>query len=504
MVKGKIENYVLTICFIILLIAPLVTINKQANKVSTVEKRYLANFPIIFDENGKISNGARSEIETWLNDNIGFRDNWVKLSSNFKLKVLGTSPSEKVHIGREGWYFYTNDNNLQIAQGKYPLTEEDLQKTKDLQQFVSDTLKREGKDYLLVLPASKASIYPEYINGGQYAIRRTPSDIVEEYIKSNTDVNVLKLKPSLLEEKEKGTQLYFKTDTHWNEQGAYVAYKTIINTLNELGIVNSTPVDVEWKEDEYKGEFSAMMGDGDILPSEPTKVSEIISSKAQKLDETDEKFYAINQAKQKYNSEFETYIYRNNSNLNGKKVLIFGDSLFAYWNMTELLAENFYELTYMWTNQVRKEYIDAVNPDLVIFEIGERYLSVLDDVINKNNLLGSIETPKASISSIEAPNVYERNNKYKINVTVKNEGTECWSEDRYVRLGVFLNGLDEANYSYRAIIPEGVTVQPGEEFTFTIDGVQITNDEVNFFEVQMLQEGVLYFGQREKVNIIIK
>lgn len=45
-------------------------------------------------------------------------------------------------------------------------------------------------------------------------------------------MTVLDLRPALLKEKARG-RLYYKTDPHWNELGAYFAYREIILTLRQ-------------------------------------------------------------------------------------------------------------------------------------------------------------------------------------------------------------------------------------------------------------------------------
>ena len=68
------------------------------------------------------------------------------------------------------------------------------------------------------------------------------------------------------------------------------------------------------------------------------------------------------------------YYYRNSS-ASGKTLMIYGDSMFGFWNMTELLAENFSELTYIWDSDIRSSLIDDLHPDIVMYEMTERYLN---------------------------------------------------------------------------------------------------------------------------------
>jgi hypothetical protein len=84
---------------------------------------------------------------------------------------------------------------------------------------------------------------------------------------------------------------------------------------------------------------------------------------------------------------------------------------------------------------------------------------------------------------------------------VKNLGKQSWSEDDQIRLGVFPEGIDSG---YRVFLPQGIIVEPGQEYTFTVQNFQAPSQGITFFEFQMLQEGNQYFGEKERVEIVVK
>ena len=92
-------------------------------------------------------------------------------------------------------------------------------------------------------------------------------------------IKIVRLKESLLE-KKKEEQVFFKTDTHWNEIGAYTAYKTIIENMNKWGILKNLPVSVTFEDAQRKGEFSAMLGNINLLQEESFKQIVIPSQNA--------------------------------------------------------------------------------------------------------------------------------------------------------------------------------------------------------------------------------
>ncbi|WP_018212331.1 DHHW family protein [Desulfitobacterium hafniense] len=493
---NNVRKKVFVLLFIMVLILPILTINRISGVMSKSENRYLAEFPQIFNADGELAEGLKNSTENWLNDNIGFRELFVKLYSNFNYHFLGRSPNERVEIGSEGWLYYTRDNNLKIAAGTYPLSLQDLEKIKNHQEKVQEYFNDQGIEYVLILPPSKVSIYPEFIRSGDYSVRNTPDDIVAEYLLQNSNIKVIKLKDDLLKAKS-NEQVFFKTDTHWNESGAYIGYQTIIKELNRFGLTDSKPISVNMVPSTYKGEFAAMMGDQNLLKAEYTQESEIPLAKAQKI--TNGNVYdTIEKIKKKYNLKKPCYIYSNPS-VQGKKVLMYGDSMFGVWNMPELLAENFPEFTYMWTYNIQQETIDTVKPDIVFYEIAERFI---DQIHTKNIRLitSPMRNPKAEIVSHNTPTSISRKGTYTIDITIKNTGDESWSEEKMVRLCVFQDGE-----SYRIYLPDGEEVRPGEEYTFVLSRFESPRrGNTTYLEYQMIEEGVRWFGEKERIDIMIE
>lgn len=367
----------ITIGFLCLLLFPLLAMNRQDSKLSEAENRYLAPFPQIFDAQGKLNLSIRSQMEDWVNDNIGFRDQFLKLYANVKYRIFHSSPTPSVEIGEDGWFFRTYDNNRKIAEGEYPLSLIDIA---NVQQRYKDYFASKNIEYLLFLPPSKISIYPEKLAGGEYTVIETPVDMIADYLAENTTVPTVSFKKALLEHKEINGPLYFKTDTHWNEKGAYVAYMSVIEQMTQMGLIQTEPVEVEFYPDVFRGEFSAMMGDKELLPLDQIKKSRIINPKAIQITEGD-----VIEILEKDHQQTQStgYFHFVNPSSGGKKILIYGDSMFVDWNLPHLLAENFSELTYIWINQGRypnqilPETVEAIQPDIVVLEIAERYTNWL-------------------------------------------------------------------------------------------------------------------------------
>ena len=156
-------------------------ISLKSADLSAKEKRTLAAFPELKEKRSWNKN-FYNEFKVWFEDHLGFREKFISIASWTKFNVFRQSPSEKVHIGKDGWYFYTQDYNTDIATGNYPITEQLLEEILFCHKEVQKRLKEKGIDYVVILPTSKVSIYPEKLRIGKGNIIKTPVDLVADYL----------------------------------------------------------------------------------------------------------------------------------------------------------------------------------------------------------------------------------------------------------------------------------------------------------------------------------
>ncbi len=58
-------------------------------------------------------------------------------------------------------------------------------------------------------------------------------------------------------------------------------------------------------------------------------------------------------------------------------MVLFGDSCahFAPFMLTGLLAESFREVHFVWSSSLDWHYIEAVKPDILLYELAERFIA---------------------------------------------------------------------------------------------------------------------------------
>ena len=82
-----------------------------------------------------------------------------------------------------------------------------------------------------MIPPIKSTIYPELMPRGYNRLNN--ASLVDQFMahmKANSNLTIIDLRGPLMDEKARH-QIYYRTDTHWNNRGAYVGYREIMNVL---------------------------------------------------------------------------------------------------------------------------------------------------------------------------------------------------------------------------------------------------------------------------------
>jgi alginate O-acetyltransferase complex protein AlgJ len=92
-------------------------------------------------------------------------------------------------------------------------------------------LKSQGITLLIVVVPNKATIYPDKLPEQiKFLPKQSRLDILISYLKDNNLPVILDLRAALRTARQ-NQDVYYKTNTHWNGYGAFVAYTTIIDAL---------------------------------------------------------------------------------------------------------------------------------------------------------------------------------------------------------------------------------------------------------------------------------
>ncbi len=180
-----------------------------------------------------------SQFESWLNDHLPFRNQLLTLSGLFEYKVLQTSSSSSVIVGKDGWLFYkgaqvADEDPVGDYMGTNLFTVEEMQKIAENFTAARDELAGRGCDFVIYFAPNKERIYSEYMPSmyGDASDNNRMNQLVQ-YLEENTDLTVVCAYDELMSFRKDNpdTDIYYKYDTHWNNLGAYVGAEKLVRTL---------------------------------------------------------------------------------------------------------------------------------------------------------------------------------------------------------------------------------------------------------------------------------
>jgi hypothetical protein len=267
-VQATTENISTALLFLLPLLAlAIISIANCFTGISTVsplEQRSTTPFPSTSD-----ISSYPSAFTSFYTDHFAYRSEIISDLSflRFFAFQLPARP-DKVLVGKSDWLYFFDGGDIETVRHFPLLTEPEIRNWAKCLQDRTDWLNKHNIKFLFVLAPSKCTIYPEFIPEKYNALNKTSrADQLCQYLKANTNVNFIDLRKTMSENKkiaEVNEQLlYFKTDSHWNEYGACLAYGAITDSLNKvfpnLQRLEAKDINLE-KEANYHGDLIGPMG----------------------------------------------------------------------------------------------------------------------------------------------------------------------------------------------------------------------------------------------------
>jgi alginate O-acetyltransferase complex protein AlgJ len=166
----------------------------------------------------------------YYSDRFGLRDVMLHSWQMLMLRGLHISSSASVVFGKDGWYYYTDDflNDRFLGVAKRPAGQVDRAYA-TLKERIASLREAGAKCYLAIAP-DKESIYPEHLPGTLGGLDTGVQ--IRQWLDFSgaPEIDQIDLFRPLLAKRDVA-QLYYKTDSHWNNWGAFVAYEAIMDRL---------------------------------------------------------------------------------------------------------------------------------------------------------------------------------------------------------------------------------------------------------------------------------
>ncbi len=298
--------------------------------------------------------------------------------------VKPTKPERLVHEGRDDWLFLVAGSNhvLDMYKRKSSFTPKRAKKWVDLLQGRSNRLAAKGIQYLHLPAPEKLTVLHKFYEGQIQNIEGSPIHQMAAKHAAAVPcmVNVLPYFEKQVNEND--TLLYWKTDTHWSFWGCFSAYQLL---CARMGVPAKTEL------------LNYPFSEGPVMFDLGAKLDEPIKEKARfyQLSQNAERVYANNIVRYKEENDLinepslhvgSSVVYQNNhESAIDKCVILFGDSFSEYRDhlLTGMLAETFREVHFIWNASIDYDYVEKVQPDVVITELAERFMNrTPEDTLN--------------------------------------------------------------------------------------------------------------------------
>ena len=251
--------------------------------------------------------------------------------------------STQVLLGKNDWLFYKTEldgHPIWDYMGINHFSEEELAKMAANLTQMRDYFENEREiDFYLIALPNKEMIYEENMPDTIARVNEVSrADQVAEYIWNNTDLTYIYPKQQLLDAKQ-NHQIYYQTDTHWNQIGAFIGMQEILKeAYGTYADVDSVSFRIDSQS--FAGDLATIGGVADKYAKDTVYVFEKESADpAQYRDEV---------------------------------ALVVGDSFSGFLST---IAKGYYkEVHWIYTTDFKMDMVDEYDADVIIWETVERYM----------------------------------------------------------------------------------------------------------------------------------
>lgn len=291
-----------------------------------------------------------AKVQNVLNDftnSLCLRMNMITFNSNLTATLSNNMYLESTQVlaGKNLWLFYKTEGDglpLDDYRGMHLFTQEELDMAVDNLTTTRDYFESQGIEFIATCIPNKEMIYEEYMPDTIVKVGDlTRGRQLSEYIQSHSDICFVYPMDALLSAKE-NHQIYYRTDTHWNQVGAFVGLQELLDA--KYNIRDSLDLD--------SFGFAADHFEGDL---------ELIANVVDRYGKND--FYAFLLDK------------ANPLVVQDKVALFIGDSFSE--NLSYVAKGYFSESYRTHIDDFTMSMIDEYHPDVIIWETVERYCEAM-------------------------------------------------------------------------------------------------------------------------------
>lgn len=304
--------------------------------------------------------------EDFFNDHLPFRNQILTAGGLIDYYGFKSSLSSNVLVGKDGWLFYkgrqqNNENPTSDYFGKNLFAPQELEWMAERLEAAKAACEAEGRQFIVVLPPSKEHVYSQYMPAGYGApAGETRLSQVTAYLEQNTDVTIIHPYEEMQQyaDEHPDERIYFKYDTHWNNAGAYIAARQLNYAI---GVQNLPPLSEVGRAfgEEQPDDLARLLHLSKYLQDDPQLFLQNYSDTLNIVIEG--------------NDDRTEFYYTNYSPVDQRKIYIVCDSFTML--MAQYVVPDFAHVIANYYYHYQPEDLEAENPDIVVYEVAERYLA---------------------------------------------------------------------------------------------------------------------------------
>lgn len=225
----RLGQIILIFAFILIIFTmPVLTKLQKNESVSQVENRKLAEAPVLTKDS--LLNGQYfSKWETYISDHIYGRNNWIKNYTILNMAAMGRAKINNIVLGEEGFLL-----PFIAHKGQDPFnTEENLDAMAKQMKELQEKIEQYGGSFCFVGIPGQASIHRDYYPS-QFQNNSQLLDQAEQLMFENLEkqgIAYVNMNKAFKSNPDK--EYYYRTDHHYNFEGAYLTYSEIMKMLQQ-------------------------------------------------------------------------------------------------------------------------------------------------------------------------------------------------------------------------------------------------------------------------------
>ncbi len=363
---ARLEASILVASFLVVLLGwAVASAFHEPGAVVKSENRYRATWPGWDAGAGMPS--FLAQLDAFLADRVRLRDGLITLHARTLVDVFDASPAPKLVVGREGWFYFNDTVAIDQARGLATFDRAELERWQRVLEGRRDWLAERGIPFVVVLVPNKHIVYPEYLPRRFVRVSQDEQHAqLARHLAEHSDLVVIDLLPTLLETKGR-ERIYHKTDTHWNDIGAYTGYREIL-----AAVADALP--------EYRDRLEPVkvkphrFEDRGIGLTSMAGLSAYHREQILQLDVADPQSEILHPKRAQY-ARFEREqrpLAHGVPNTALPRAVMFRDSFSNA--LIPYLSENFRRVLYVWQRDLDPRFVEREEPDIVIQQIAGRLL----------------------------------------------------------------------------------------------------------------------------------